>query len=63
MSLACTALRMESKPSKWFAGMRPSWGIAPNRIGFMGFSAGAMVTTRTLLQEDAASRPNFAAPI
>jgi acetyl esterase/lipase len=39
------------------------WGISPNRIGFMGFSAGAMVTTGTLLQEDAAARPNFAAPI
>jgi len=39
------------------------WGIDPNRVGFMGFSAGAMVTTGTLLQKDAASRPNFAAPI
>jgi len=39
------------------------WGISPNRVGFMGFSAGAMVTTGTLLQEDAAARPNFAAPI
>jgi acetyl esterase/lipase len=39
------------------------WGIDPNRVGFMGFSAGAMVTTGTLLQEDAAARPNFAAPI
>jgi acetyl esterase/lipase len=39
------------------------WGIAPNRVGFLGFSAGAMVTTGTLLQDDAAARPNFAAPI
>jgi len=39
------------------------WGISPNRVGFMGFSAGAMVTTGTLFQEDAAARPNFAAPI
>jgi acetyl esterase/lipase len=29
----------------------------------MGFSAAAMVTTGTLFQEDAAARPNFAAPI
>ncbi|HTY62708.1 MAG TPA: hypothetical protein VMG30_10670 [Acidobacteriota bacterium] len=29
----------------------------------MGFSAGAMVTSGTLLQEDAAARPDFAAPI
>lgn len=39
------------------------WGIAPDRIGFMGFSAGAMVASGVLLQENAAARPNFAAPI
>jgi len=39
------------------------WGIAADRIGFMGFSAGAMVTCGVLLQEDAAARPAFAAPI
>jgi acetyl esterase/lipase len=39
------------------------WGISPDRVGFMGFSAGAMVTSGTLLQQDAAARPNFAAPI
>ena len=31
--------------------------------GIMGFSAGAMVTSGALLQQDAAARPNFAAPI
>ena len=39
------------------------WGVAPDRIGFMGFSAGAMVTSGVLLQADAAGRPAFAAPI
>lgn len=39
------------------------WGISPHRIGFMGFSAGAMVTSGALLQSDAAQRPDFAAPI
>jgi acetyl esterase/lipase len=39
------------------------WGISPDRVGFMGFSAGAMVTSGTLLQKDAAMRPNFAAII
>lgn len=39
------------------------WGLNPSRIGFMGFSAGAMVTTGALLQPDAAARPDFAAPI
>jgi len=46
------------------------WGISPGRVGFMGFSAGfmgfsagAMVTSGVLLQQDAAARPDFAAPI
>jgi acetyl esterase/lipase len=39
------------------------WGVAPDRVGFMGFSAGAMVTSGTLLQQDASLRPNFAAMI
>ncbi len=39
------------------------WGISPDKVGFMGFSAGAMVTSGTLLQKDAAARPNFAAMI
>ncbi|MDQ1593049.1 MAG: hypothetical protein QOG71_3676 [Pyrinomonadaceae bacterium] len=39
------------------------WGVSPDRIGFMGFSAGAMVTSAALLQKDAAARPNFAAMI
>jgi acetyl esterase/lipase len=39
------------------------WGLSPNRIGFMGFSAGAMVASGALLQKDAAARPSFAAMI
>jgi acetyl esterase/lipase len=39
------------------------WGLSPDRIGFMGFSAGAMVTSGALLQKDAAARPSFAAMI
>ena len=39
------------------------WGVAPDRIGFIGFSAGAMVTSGVLLQADASARPAFAAPI
>ena len=39
------------------------WGISADKVGFLGFSAGAMVTSGTLLQPDAAARPNFAAPI
>ncbi len=39
------------------------WGISPARVGFMGFSAGAMVASGALLQENAGARPNFAALI
>ncbi len=39
------------------------WSLSPDRVGFMGFSAGAMVTSGALLQKDAAARPSFAAMI
>jgi acetyl esterase/lipase len=39
------------------------WRVDPNRIGFMGFSAGAMVATAALVSPDATARPNFAALI
>lgn len=39
------------------------FGIAPNRIGFMGFSAGGTVTASVAFQYTAESRPDFVAPI
>jgi acetyl esterase/lipase len=39
------------------------WGLSRDRIGFVGFSAGAMVASGALLQRDAALRPSFAALI
>lgn len=39
------------------------WNILPDRVGFVGFSAGAMVTSGALVQDDVAARPNFAALI
>lgn len=39
------------------------WGISLDRVVFLGFSAGAMVTAGALLQQDAAARPNYAALI
>jgi acetyl esterase/lipase len=39
------------------------WGLAPDRVGIMGFSAGGVVTTGVATQYDADSRPAFAAPI
>jgi dienelactone hydrolase len=39
------------------------FGLLPDRIGIVGFSAGGMVASGVLLQQDPASRPSFAAPI
>ena len=39
------------------------WGISPGKVGFIGFSAGGMVASATLLQSDVSLRPNFAAII
>ena len=39
------------------------WGLAPERIGMIGFSAGGMVTESVALQHDADSRPDYAAVI
>lgn len=37
------------------------FGISPDRVGFIGFSAGGMVASAALLQPDLQDRPNFAA--
>jgi acetyl esterase/lipase len=39
------------------------FGIAPNRIGLMGFSAGGTVTASVAFQYSAENRPDFVAPI
>ena len=39
------------------------WGIAPNRVGMMGFSAGGAVTVWTILQDHPDSRPDLAMAI
>jgi acetyl esterase/lipase len=36
-----------------------SWGIAPDRVGMVGFSAGGMVAAGALLQASAPARPSF----
>jgi acetyl esterase/lipase len=40
-----------------------AWGLSADRVGFLGFSAGAMVASGALLQRDPARRPAFAALI
>ncbi len=39
------------------------WGVKPDKIGIMGFSAGGIVTQGVAMEADAAGRPNFAASI
>jgi acetyl esterase/lipase len=39
------------------------WGVAPDRLGIMGFSAGGTVAGGAALGYDEASRPSFAAPV
>jgi len=39
------------------------YNINPQRIGFMGFSAGGTLTMGTVFNSAAANRPNFAAPV
>jgi len=40
-----------------------AWNIAPNHIGMLGFSAGAMLTMQLALSHDSAARPDFAGVI
>lgn len=39
------------------------FGVNPNRIGFMGFSAGGTVTASVAFQYSAENRPDFVAPV
>ena len=39
------------------------WGVDPRRIGFVGFSAGALLTLSVATSPDSGIRPDFAAPI
>ncbi|MFY9159946.1 alpha/beta hydrolase [Aquirufa ecclesiirivi] len=40
-----------------------AWGLNPQKIGFMGFSAGGTLTMSVLQTANDANRPNFIAPI
>ena len=39
------------------------WGIDPHRVGFLGFSAGAMTALAVTLSPESGSPPDFVAPI
>jgi dienelactone hydrolase len=53
---AMQAMRVVRSEAKKYA-------VAPDRIGMMGFSAGAITTMSVVLESNASTRPNFAAPI
>ena len=40
-----------------------AYGVAPDRVGFMGFSAGGFTTMGVVMNDSPADRPNFGAPI
>ena len=47
----------------WVRAHASEYGIDPERIGIIGFSAGAGVTASVCFEHDAQSRPNLVAPI
>jgi acetyl esterase/lipase len=47
----------------WVRKHAAEYGISPDKIGIMGFSAGGTVTTGVAFTYDKESRPDFAAPI
>ncbi len=53
---ALQALRMVRQHAR-------EWNLDPNRIGFLGFSAGAVIALRVATDYDAATRPAFVASI
>lgn len=48
---------------KLVRGMAAKYAIDPNRVGMMGFSAGAITTLGTTLQADSMARPSFAVSV
>lgn len=48
---------------RWVREHATEFGVRPDRVGFMGFSAGGNVTMRVAYADDAGARPDFVAPI
>jgi acetyl esterase/lipase len=64
MNEACTLAQEDGRQAIRLIRNRSSeWGIKPDHIGILGFSAGGMITLGTALQFDKESRPDFVAAI
>ena len=48
---------------RWIRANGKKYGLMPNRVGMIGFSAGAIATMGAALAEDPAERPDFAVPV
>jgi acetyl esterase/lipase len=54
----------DGKQAVWLVRKQASkWGIKPNKVGIIGFSAGGMVTLGVAMSSDPESRPDFAGAI
>jgi dienelactone hydrolase len=66
-SYLATAVKPATEDAKsamrWVRGHAGTYGIDPGRVGFMGFSAGAFTTLDLVYTADAATLPDFVAPI
>jgi acetyl esterase/lipase len=64
MSAAVEIARADAQAAmRLIRGNAIAWGIDPQRVGMLGFSAGAMTTLATTLANVPDSRPDFIAPI
>ncbi|MEU8898638.1 alpha/beta hydrolase [Nocardia sp. NPDC048505] len=57
------ALRDAQQAVRVVRGRAADWGVDPQRVGMLGFSAGGLLTVGAATDPDPAARPDFAAPI
>jgi acetyl esterase/lipase len=64
MAIRIQTPRADAQTAHWMIrGNATKWGVDPNRVWMLGFSAGAMTTMATTLANAPDARPDFIAPI